>query len=271
MSRTPTVICLLVFVVAAGCNFPGKPNPADRPVPADQVLDFNLLYGKRCAGCHGADGNLGPAPPLNDPLFLAIVPDKELHRVITEGRFATPGVKSPMPAFAQQQGGTLTAPQVQALADGIKKRWKAAPPAPANLPSYLGAMTKPPSQALPEKPANVAPAPLREDEPVRTAVLMQESRLKLFTRACATCHGGQGQGGKHGDQTIGAINNQAFLALISDQALRRIIITGRPDLGMPAYDGKQGRPSDFQPLTSAEIDQLVILLAQWRQSTPTSK
>jgi cytochrome c oxidase cbb3-type subunit 3/ubiquinol-cytochrome c reductase cytochrome c subunit len=63
----------------------------------------------------------------------------------------------------------------------------------------------------------------------------------------------------------GAINNQAFLALISDQALRRTIITGRPDLGMPAYDGKAGRKPDFRALTSAEIDDLVALLRYWRQ------
>ena len=54
----------------------------------------------------------------------------------------------------------------------------------------------------------------------------------------------------------------AFLALISDQASRRIIITGRPDLGMPNYAETDGRPEDFQPLTSAEIDDLVALLGR---------
>jgi hypothetical protein len=64
---------------------------------------------------------------------------------------------------------------------------------------------------------------------------------------------------------IGAINNQAFLALISDQALRRYAITGRPDLGMPAFDGDSGRPAGFRPLSSPEIDNLVELLAYWRR------
>jgi len=85
----------------------------------------------------------------------------------------------------------------------------------------------------------------------------------VFARACAGCHGRQGQGGEHG-----AINEPAFLALISDRALRRIVITGRPDLGMPAYDGTDGRPDDFPPLTSAQIDDLVALLASWRQGGP---
>ena len=81
---------------------------------------------------------MGPAPPLNDPLFLAMVPDAELLRVITEGRIVTPGQKSPMPAFAQDRGGALTGAQVKVLTDGIKERW--GPPASpsGSVPAYLG-------------------------------------------------------------------------------------------------------------------------------------
>ena len=53
--------------------------PASRPTST-------VLYRRNCAGCHGADGKLGPAPPLNDPIFLAIVADDELLQVITDGR-----------------------------------------------------------------------------------------------------------------------------------------------------------------------------------------
>ena len=66
--RRPLIAILLALT--AGCDFPGRPRPADRPVPADQVLDFAALYRENCAGCHGADGKHGPAPPLNDPLFF---------------------------------------------------------------------------------------------------------------------------------------------------------------------------------------------------------
>ena len=41
-----------------------KPKFADRPVPSDQVTNFDVLYKTHCAGCHGADGKLGPAPPV---------------------------------------------------------------------------------------------------------------------------------------------------------------------------------------------------------------
>jgi cytochrome c oxidase cbb3-type subunit III len=256
---------LLPFLTAlvVGCDFPGRPNPADRPVPEDQVTNFDALYALRCAGCHGADGKLGPAPPLNDPLFLAIVPDAELLRVITEGRAVTHAQKSPMPAFRLGKGAPLTAAQVKVwtelmeethtdpkqqspltatqlkvLAEGIKKRW-GPPPSPAgSVPPYLA--------------------------PAGAGAGKKNEGARVFARACAGCHGSQGQG----DKKAGAINNPAFLALVSDQALRRYAITGRPDLAMPAYNGKAGRPSDFTPLTSAEIDHLVALLAYWRLGGP---
>jgi mono/diheme cytochrome c family protein len=254
----------LVVVLGAGCDPPGKPNPADRPVPADQVADFGALYKTHCAGCHGADGKLGPAPPLNDPLFLAIVPDGELLRVIREGRVVTPAQKSPMPAFALGEGGalspeqaeawvrfkeethaaptqqgTLTPAQVRVLAEGIKKHW--GPPAspPDSVPPYL------------------APAP--------TDSAKKGEGARVFARACAGCHGPDGEGVERDGRVRLKINDPAFLSLISDQALRRYAITGRPDLGMPPYDGKDGRPPDFEPLTSEEIDSVVALLACWRQ------
>jgi mono/diheme cytochrome c family protein len=244
----------LLAALAAGCDLPGRPNPADRPVPADQVTDFGVLYATHCAGCHGADGKLGPAPPLNDAMFLAIVPDAELLRVITDGRVVSPAQKSPMPAFARDKGGPLTAAQVKALADGIKERWRSTMPRAQSLPPYLA-------------PAAVERSGDRTTTADGTAKTgaNEEERLRVFARACAGCHGSQGQGGKDGERQVGAIHNQAFLALISDQALRRYIITGRPDLGMPAFDGNRGRPADYHPLSSAEIDDLVALLASWRR------
>ncbi len=234
----------LLVVLAGGCELPGKPREADRPVPADQVMGFDALYGAHCAGCHGADGKLGPAPPLNDPVFLAIVPDAELRHVISEGRAVTAAQRSAMPAFARAGGGPLTDAQVQVLAEGIKKRW--GPAATGGAP--------PPYQS----PAGAKSGNLAEGAACSTA-------------HCAGCHGRQGQGGEggeHGERPVGAINEPAFLALISDKVLRRTAITGRPDLGMPAYDGTAGRPADFRPLTSAQIDDLVALLASWRQGGP---
>jgi mono/diheme cytochrome c family protein len=259
----------LLAVLGAGCDLPGQPNLADRPVPADQVTNFDAPYKMHCAGCHGADGKLGPAPPLNDPLFLAIVPDAELLRVIREGRAVTPSQKSPMPAFSLGEGsplsaaqaqawaelkeethadprqrGTLTAAQVQVLAEGIKKRWGPPASSAGSVPPYLA--------------------------PAGTSSGKKGEGARVFARACAGCHGKEGEGAERDGRLRRKINDQAFLALISDQELRRYAITGRPDFGMPPYDGKDGRPPDFQPLTSEEIDGLVALLACWRQGGPAS-
>jgi cytochrome c oxidase cbb3-type subunit III len=252
---------ILLALIAAGCDFPGRPDPADRPVPADQVKNFDILYATRCAGCHGVDGKKGPAPPLNDPLFLAIVPDAELLRVIKNGRSVSPTQKTPMPAFClstvgrasdapdkagttvddahgdPKQQGPLTAEQAEILAHGIKQRWKAASATRDSVPPYLASKTADGGN--------------------------KENGAKVFARACAGCHG------ENGDAEGATINDPAFLSLISDQALRRYVITGRPDLKMPPFDGTDGRSDDFRPLNSVEINDLVALLADWRRGAGT--
>jgi cytochrome c oxidase cbb3-type subunit 3/ubiquinol-cytochrome c reductase cytochrome c subunit len=181
---------------------------------------------------------LGPAPPLNDKLFLALIPDTELQRVITEGRSGTL-----MPASATARGGPLTGEQVEILARGIKQHWGPDGPVLSGAPPYL-------------------PAPTLPDG---TGAANPEVGLEVFARACAACHGDHGRGGQHDGKTVGAINDQDFLALISDQALRRCVITGRPDLGMPDYADPTGRPEGFQPVTPQEVTNVVALLAAWRR------
>jgi len=227
---------LLLLPLAHGCDsLPGKPNPADAPKRPEQITDFRTLFGQNCAGCHGAEGKLGPAPPLNDPVFLAIVPDEALKDVIARGRPNTP-----MPPFARAHGGTLTDQQVEIIAKGIKPRWQASSVKSEDYPPYV-------------LPAGVAGNPAEGE--------------KTFKTACASCHGEQGQGSKTVDRTIGAINNWPYLALSSDQVLRRYIITGRPDLGMPSCIDATGRPSDFKPLTSNEVTALTNLLIEWREKS----
>jgi cytochrome c oxidase cbb3-type subunit III len=226
-----------LIILAAGCNPPGKPDPANRPVMPDQILDFGPLFATNCAGCHGTKGELGPAPPLNDHLFVEIISEEELLRVIRDGRTGTP-----MPPFALKNGGSLTDAQLKVLAEGIKSHWKLQTPLETTPPAYA----------------------LSKSQDVQSMPGSRERGAQVYERACAGCHGPNGAGGERNGSMGGAINVPAFLALISDQALRRIIITGRPDLGMPTSADQDGRPSDFQPLTSAEIDDLVALLADWR-------
>jgi mono/diheme cytochrome c family protein len=228
-------LAALALSALAGCErLPGKPRPEDRPIRPDQVEKFSDLFAANCAGCHGAAGTLGPAPPLNDPLFLKIVPDDELLMVVAGGR---PGTL--MPAFARSHpGGTLTPNQVIVLGEGLKKEWGKDPNIQAPLPSYSADDAK-------EKGAKAGDA---------------AAGRKAFDTACAMCHGNEGQGTK----AAGAINRPAFLTLISDQALRRLVITGRADLGMPNFAETIGRPEGFKPLTNQDVNDIVALLVSWR-------
>jgi cytochrome c oxidase cbb3-type subunit III len=234
----------VLLVCTSGCDLSGRPKTAERSVAARNERSFEVLYRRNCAGCHGAQGKLGPAPPLNDKLFLALVPDDELKRVVSEGR---PGTL--MPAFAADKGGQLTAEQVLLIAEGIKSRWGTIERGGAATPPY--------------RPEAGKPDRARADQ----------SGMKVFERACASCHGDHGQGGTYANKPdgkpVGAINIPEFVALFSDQALRRLIITGRPDLGMPDFSAGQGRPEGFKPLTSRDVTELVTLLASWRDDVRT--
>jgi cytochrome c oxidase cbb3-type subunit 3 len=229
------LLSLAMSLAAAGCDvsLPGKPNPANRPVPPAERKDFAGLFAQNCSGCHGADGKLGPAPPLNDAIFLAIVPDDELLQVVADGR---PG--TPMPAFSKQHSGTLTDEQIKIIAEGLKLHFKQEKPPQADLPAY--ALTVHGEAASPES---------------------LQRGAALFAKACATCHSGD-------EGAPGRLDNPALLTLFSDQALRRIIITGRPDLGMPSFADESGRDGSFKPLTAEDIDDLVALLAHWRKQPP---
>lgn len=249
-----------------GCEPPGRPNPADRPLRPEQVMSFARLFGTRCAGCHGAEGLLGAAPPLNDPLFRAAISEEELADVIRSGRKG-----ALMPGFGVGHGA-LTDAQIKLLIYEIKG-------VPYRVSSQNDEVTGPSNFVVEVAADGQAPqwgtVPKRPDGLPPLASSSAESGdaqrgMAVFAQACAMCHGEQGQGSNQPDGP-GSINNRAFLSLISDQALRRLIITGRPDLGMPDYAGKDGRPEDFKPLTAAQVADLVALLASWRETGATAQ
>ena len=85
-SNTPLLVALVILILVAGCDqLPGKPKPEERWRPATEVTDFSQLYALNCSGCHGADGRLGAARPLNDPLYLALVSAATLRAMIAQG------------------------------------------------------------------------------------------------------------------------------------------------------------------------------------------
>ncbi len=214
-------LALVVLALLAGCDLlPGRPREADRPLRPHEVRDFARLWGDNCAGCHGADGTLGPATATANPLYLAWVDDATLIRTIAHG---VPGTA--MPAFALDQGGSLTGEQVALLVREMRTRWATGPAAPG-LPPYAGG----------------------GGDATRGATVYQ--------RRCAACHDEGGAGSPHG----GSVVDRAYLTLVSDQALRTAVVVGRPDLGMPDWRG--ARADD--PLTAEEVSDVVAWLASHR-------
>jgi cytochrome c oxidase cbb3-type subunit 3 len=130
-----------------------------------------------------------------------------------------------MPAFGESAGGFLTPQQVDALVVGMRSRWAHAARNVTDMPPY-------------------------SSNDVGTA----ERGREIFEVTCFSCH----QGGQQ------KITDTSYLALVSDQSLRAIIIAGRPDLGHP--DWKQVRSS--QPLTDQDVSDVVAYLHSLRSDTP---
>lgn len=222
----------LGMLALGGCDaMPGRPQPAERPTLPSQVMGFAELYGQSCAGCHGTDGRLGAARPLNDPIYLALVPPDRLRMLIAQG---VPGTA--MPGFVSAAGGPLTEAQLDALIHEILQRWSRPSRSPdVPLPPYA-AEARAGNDSLAGDP---------------------EPGLRVYAEACASCHGPDGKGSAKG----GSVVDAAYLALVSDQALRTAVIAGRTDLGMP--DWRSYIPG--QPLTAQQISDVVAWLVSQRQ------
>lgn len=195
----------LAISFGAGCDsLPGRPNPANRPISPYEVKDFSLLYGENCAGCHGADGRFGAGPPLNNPVYMAIVDEATMRNVIAKGIEGTA-----MPAFAIDAGGDLTADQVDILVAGMRNRWASGNGRAAGAPSYSSGGAGNPQQGA-----------------------------QAYAEYCRGCHGASGD--RPGP--AGSITDSAFLSLVSDQFLRTFLIAGRDDLGHPDWRGYPSKP-----------------------------
>jgi len=223
-----SALAVLSLVMFTACNRPdGAPQANSEPVAPSQVLDFGTLYAQNCAGCHGAQGRGGASIALANPVYLGIVDETTMRNIVANGVRGTS-----MPAFAQPAGGMLTEQQVDVITSGIFSRWGRKELLDgANPPSYAA-----------KAAGNV------------------DHGQAVFGKYCASCHGSEGGGTGKGS----VITNDSFLALVSDQGLRTIVITGRPELGAPDWRG------DFpgMPLADQEITDVVAWLASRRAQNP---
>jgi cytochrome c oxidase cbb3-type subunit 3 len=218
----------MLSTVMCGCaNAPGKQLSAATPIVPSEISNFNVLYGDNCAGCHGPEGRNGAAIALADPVYLAIADDTIMRRAATNG---IPGTS--MPAFAQSAGGMLTEKQIDLIVGGIRERW--------SQPNVLSGANPP------------AYASTSSGDPARGA--------QVYVTFCASCHGVAGKGGLKASSIV----NGSFLALLSDQELRTIVIVGRPDLGAP--DWRNNVPGT--PMSAQDVSDVVAWLASQRSQFP---
>jgi cytochrome c oxidase cbb3-type subunit III len=225
--RIISALAVLSLAMLAACSTPdGEPQTNSEPVAPSQVLDFDTLYAQNCAGCHGVQGRGGASIALANPVYLSIVDETTMRSTVANGVRGTS-----MPAFAQPAGGMLTEQQVEVIASGIFSRWGRKEVLDgANPPSYAA----------------------------KAAGNVDHGQL-VFGTYCASCHGSGG-----GTPKGSAITNDSFLALVSDQALRTIVITGRPELGAP--DWRSNVPG--RPMTDQDITDVVAWLASRRAQNP---
>jgi mono/diheme cytochrome c family protein len=131
-----------------------------------------------------------------------------------------------MPAFGESAGGLLTQQQVDALVVGMRQHWATSIGLVTHdMPSYL--------------PVSVGDVDRGE---------------QVYRTRCLSCHQGDKQ----------KITDPAYLALMSDQSLRTIVIAGRPDLGHP--DWKQA--SADKRLSEQDVSDIVMYLHSLRSDTP---
>ena len=226
----PSLLFMGIAVATCGCmKAPGKPGAGPEIPRPERVVDFATLYGQNCAGCHGAAGKNGAAISLANPVYLAAAGATNIQHVTSAGVPATA-----MPAFA----GHLTDQQIAVLAQGMIKNW-------GNPAMIKG-------QALPAYSSN-APGDAGRGQ-------------QAFGTFCARCHGADGSGVVAGSTHTGSLIDPAYLALVSNQGLRSLIIAGQPEQGMP--DWRSDLAADPRAMTDEEITDTVAWLAAHRIGAP---
>jgi cytochrome c oxidase cbb3-type subunit III len=215
-------------LLLSGCGAPhGQPQKGSETLAPTEVLEFGQLFSANCAGCHGDNGRGGAAIALANPVYLALADDRTIRNAIANGVRGTA-----MPAFAESAGGLLTDKQIDVITQQMRSRW--------SKPGILDGANPP--------------------EYAATSAGDSQRGKAAYNTYCESCHGPDGRGGPKGS----AITNDSFLALVSDQGLRTVVIAGRPDLGAPDWRANvRGKPMSDQ-----EVTDVVAWLVSHRVDAP---
>ncbi len=198
--------------------------PGDPPNPILRPTDVTDFATLYGQNCAACHGANGQNGPAID---LANPEYQALVDDATLRKWVSGGMPgTEMAAFAQSAGGMLTDAQVNALIAGMRSQWL--------RPNVYGSAT-PPAYAQSQA------GDLHRGQ-------------QSYQARCAACHGSSRQ----------EITSPIYLSLVGDQALRSIIIAGRPDIDQPdwQHDGPGGKPA--APLSTEEVDDIVMYLASLR-------
>lgn len=151
---------ILTLVLVAGLAFAtlgeaARLKEAAATFTSQRVQRGRALYNEQCVNCHGAQGEGGVGPALNNRTLLKNTLDSVFFSVIRSG---VPGTQ--MPAWSVDYGGPLTDEEIRDLVAFIRA-WE--PNAPEVKPAVF------------------------EPDPIRGAL--------LFASTCSICHGENGRGG----------------------------------------------------------------------------
>lgn len=204
--------------------------PGDPPAPIPRPSEITDFTTLYGQNCAACHGSNGQNGPAID---LANPEYQALVDDASLGKWISDGMAgTEMPAFAQSAGGMLTDAQVNALVAGMREKWF--------RPGVFAGATHP---------------PYKQPEAGDAA-----SGEQTYQARCASCHASSPQ----------QITSLDYLAVVSDQALRSIIIAGRPDIGQPDWShlGPSGKAAT--PLSAQDVNNIVSYLASLRNSAQTA-
>jgi cytochrome c oxidase cbb3-type subunit 3 len=222
---TDQIVDVIAYVRFAGR---GGEIPLRRIGEGDLALGATLFKGS-CASCHGRLGEGSTGPQLNNPTFLNAASDGFLSSTIILGREGT-AMRSMV--HGQQGLGQIPVDQVQ------------------DVVAYIRTWEHPDAHR----------AVGRTEEMSEWAIA--EGR-DLYARYCSGCHGADGRGTKDGpDHYAPALNNEDFLAAISDGFLLATVARGRRGTPMRPFGKGAG---GIVSLEMEEIRYIVSFLRSWHK------
>jgi cytochrome c oxidase cbb3-type subunit 3/ubiquinol-cytochrome c reductase cytochrome c subunit len=138
-----------------------------------------------------------------------------------------------MPAWAQSAGGMLTDQQIGAIIAGMRKEW-------AKPVAYAGA----------------TPPPFLQNQAGNG-----QRGQQIYQTRCAGCHGGSARQ---------QVASPVYLSLVSDKAVRSIIIAGRPDIGQPDWQHDNPKGAAGEALSGQNVTDIVAYLHSLRNPAAVS-